>query len=175
MKVRAATPADATGIAQVRVDAWQAAYRGYIADDYLDSLTWVDSAVRFRNSMGVPARDEHFLVAEEGGVIVGFVIFGPERAVAALDRGEIYAIYVHPEDQGRGVGSRLFLTAVASLQMMGMRSLLVWTLENGPSTGFYEHFGGLRTCLKNMDLGGKNYGHVAYCWNSETLRKLTLS
>jgi GNAT superfamily N-acetyltransferase len=41
---------------------------------------------------------ERFFVAEAGGRVVGF---------ASWQEGELLALYVHPDAQGRGVGSRL--------------------------------------------------------------------
>jgi hypothetical protein len=38
LSVRAATPDDAAAVAGVHVRSWQAAYRGLIADAYLDGL-----------------------------------------------------------------------------------------------------------------------------------------
>lgn len=165
MIIREATVEDSRGMARVRVDTWKTSYRGFIASDHLDSLSDADSETRFRQSMTVPGTDERFFVADEGGDITGFVIFGPERAVAALDRGEIYALYVRPEKQGTGTGRALFRAAASSLLEAGMRSLLVWTLENGPSAGFYEHFGGTSACLKNVEIGNESYSHMAYCWS----------
>ena len=38
MRIREAEPKDARAIAEIHVRSWQAAYRGQLADDYLDEL-----------------------------------------------------------------------------------------------------------------------------------------
>jgi hypothetical protein len=45
-EVRAATPQDALGVARVHVRSWQVAYRGLVAQDYLDRLRPADKASR---------------------------------------------------------------------------------------------------------------------------------
>jgi hypothetical protein len=37
--IRSATPGDARAIATIHVEAWRAAYRGIVPDEYLDSLS----------------------------------------------------------------------------------------------------------------------------------------
>jgi hypothetical protein len=42
--IRPATPADATAIAEVRVNAWRTTYKGMIPDAYLAAMKIEDSA-----------------------------------------------------------------------------------------------------------------------------------
>ncbi len=165
LTIRDATTSDASAMARARVDTWRVAYRGIIATDFLDALSYADSEDRFRNTMGVSAPDEEFMVAENTESVIGFVIFGPERAVAARDRGEIYAIYVRPECQGNGIGLMLMQAAAERLIEHGIRSLTIWTLEKGQSRQFYEHLGGRLASSKLAYIGGVGYEHVAYCWS----------
>lgn len=165
LTIRDATEADADAMARVKVDTWRTAYRGIIAADFLDSLSYAEAGERFRNSMILASDEEHFLVAVNAGKVVGFAIFGRERAVAAQDRGEVYAIYMRQECQGKGIGRLLLRTAVSRMAMLGIRSLTVWTLEQGRSRQFYEHLGGRLCSSKIAHIGGVGYVHVAYCWS----------
>jgi GNAT superfamily N-acetyltransferase len=165
LTLRDATEADADAMARVKVDTWRTAYRGIIAADFLDSLSYSEAAERFRNSMSLSAGEEHFIVAVDAGRVIGFAIFGRERAVAALDRGEVYAVYVRSEYHGQGIGLALMRTAAARLLEQGIRSLIVWTLEQGRSRQFYEHLGGRLCGSKIAHIGGVGYTHVAYCWS----------
>jgi L-amino acid N-acyltransferase YncA len=56
------------------------------------------------------ARPSHsLLVAEREGRVIGFVSVGPTTDEgAAADTGEVYAIYLHPDIVGTGVGRALF-------------------------------------------------------------------
>ena len=171
MFIRYATIDDAPGMARTKVDTWRSAYSGIIDGDYLYSLSYAEVEGRFRNSMSIPAQGERFMVVEDRSKIVGFTIYGLERAVASVERGEIYAMYVRPERQGEGIGRKLLVAAASKLKEDGMRSLIIWTLEQGKSRQFYEKLGGCPCGTKNACIGGKYYVHVAYCWPISALLK----
>jgi GNAT superfamily N-acetyltransferase len=59
----------------------------------------------------VASRNEPVWVGVDGGEVAGFVSVGPSRDEdAAADTGELYAIYVLAEHQGRGVGQETSAT-----------------------------------------------------------------
>lgn len=169
LTIREAAACDAAAMAGIKVDTWRVAYRGIISDEYLDALSYAEVEGRFRNVISVPGPGEQFMVAEAGGKVIGFVIFGPERAVAAENRGEVYAVYVRPEHHGRGVGRKLMVAAACRLMEQGMRSLTVWTLDQARSRHFYERLGGRMASSKTAHIGGAGYVHVAYCWSDMRL------
>lgn len=156
-------------MAEIKVDTWRCAYRDIIDDGFLDNLSYAETAEHFSNILGVPGPGEQFMVSEAGGRVIGFIIFGPERAVAAKDRGEVYAIYVRPEYHGKGLGQMMMRAAASRLMGQSMRSLTVWTLEKARSRYFYEHLGGLLAGSKIAHIGGTGYVHVAYCWSDMCL------
>ncbi len=54
----------------------------------------------------------------------------------------MYAIYVHPEHTGRGVGRALLTESVERCSRAGHGRLLLWVLkENGRARRFYERAG----------------------------------
>jgi GNAT superfamily N-acetyltransferase len=164
--LRRAGPGDARAIAEVSVAGWQAAYRGILPDEFLDSLR-VDSRERGWHEM--LARDElgrtPAWVAEENGLVSGFVSCGPPRDEdVPLPGAEVYAIYVRPERWRDGLGRALLETATAHLQAGGARTLVLWVLEaNDRARAFYESMGwrpdGGR---QELDLGGATAMEVRY-------------
>ena len=46
MEIRLATPADAKFVADIRVSTYQTSYRGYLPDDFLDSLKIDDDIIK---------------------------------------------------------------------------------------------------------------------------------
>ena len=108
-EVRAATPQDALGVARVHVRSWQVAYRGLVAQDYLDRLRPADKASRYtfdRSGPEMPAT----LIAVEQEEIWGFATTGPSQDTDLPNLRELWAIYVDPQHWGQGVG-RLLMTA----------------------------------------------------------------
>jgi GNAT superfamily N-acetyltransferase len=72
--------------------------------------------------------EQTFVVAEEGGVIVGF---------CGVHDGWVEHLYIHPEHQGRGLGSALMAWAKD-----GARHLQLWVFErNHAAQRFYAKHG----------------------------------
>jgi ribosomal protein S18 acetylase RimI-like enzyme len=166
MAVRRAGPEDARAIAEVSVAGWQAAYRGILPDEFLDSLR-VDARERGWHEM--LARDElgrtPAWVAEENGRVAGFVSCGPPRDDdVPLPGAEVYAIYVRPERWRGGLGRALLDAATVHLREQGAQTLVLWVLEaNHRARGFYEAMGwrpdGGR---RELDLGGTSPIEIRY-------------
>jgi ribosomal protein S18 acetylase RimI-like enzyme len=163
MIVRTAIAGDVPAIAAVRNAAWQSAYRGIIADDYLDAMSLDDARERFARGLADP--DEHFFVAEDCGEVIGFAVCGRCREEKSPDRGEIYAIYVRPGRQKSGAGRLLMRAAARGLAGMGFASMVIWSLAVNPSNGFYERMGGRRAATRKYGIGGRDYDLVAYEWD----------
>jgi GNAT superfamily N-acetyltransferase len=103
-------------------------------------------------------------VVDCGGKIWGFASGGQARTEMADFSGELYAIYLSPGANSKGIGSRLFWTVAEHLHRAGHRSMYVWVLEENPSRRFYERMGGNRLSSADIELGGKHLTEVSYGW-----------
>jgi L-amino acid N-acyltransferase YncA len=142
--VRPAVAVDAAQIARVHVASWRAAYRGLLPDRYLERLSVDERERTWRRRIVGTRADEAVLVAERAGTVVGFASAGPTRDRDADSRsvGEVYAVYVVPEEWGRGAGRRLLEGALTALEGAGFGHAGLWVLEtNAQARGFYEHLG----------------------------------
>ncbi|MBL8851447.1 MAG: GNAT family N-acetyltransferase [Planctomycetaceae bacterium] len=162
--LRFAQPGDARAVARVQVETWRAAYRGIVSDQFLDAFSIEDRAIRWDELLRQP--EQHLLVAETTGQgVIGFAGFGPERTGHPEFTGELYSLYVLPAFQGTGLG-RQFVSAVAKwLLDHQYPTMLVWTLADNPSRGFYEHLGGQRVVQQQIEIGGRLLDEVAYGWS----------
>lgn len=138
--IRQAEPADAAAIADVHAQSWQGAYGGIIPFRALSAMigrrgtAWWSNAIR---------RAASVLVVEMGGEVVGYSTLGRNRARELPQQGEIYELYIKPEYQGVGLGTRLFTAARYRLASHGLAGLVVWALEdNINATDFYAGAGG---------------------------------
>ena len=142
MSIRKAELRDAKGIAAVRVAAWDSAYRGLLPDDVLDRLS-VDASER-RWSERIAEPWGHVFVAVQEDHIVGFAACGASRD-EDIDRekvGEVYVLYVHPEEWRRGYGAALVDAALGCLREDGFEEAILWVLRgNQQAIGFYEASG----------------------------------
>ncbi|MGH9267949.1 MAG: GNAT family N-acetyltransferase [Acidimicrobiales bacterium] len=125
------------------VRTWQAAYRGQIPDDYLDSLSVERRADVWKEMLGRELGDTGAFVLEDGGEVLGFAHVSPSRDPdAPASTGELTAIYVAPESWGHGGGRLLMDVAMATLRAAGFRRATLWVLDsNAAARRFYEHAG----------------------------------
>ena len=143
LKIRKADIEDAEAIAAVHVETWQNAYLGLIPDSYLQSLSIDQRAITWRENLQNQHSTSHTLVAEMENQIVGFIGVGANRdADAAANIAEVFSIYVDPESQGFGIGSRLLNQALDFLKSNGFIGVVLWVLaENVSSRFWYESRG----------------------------------
>ena len=161
--IRKAEPRDAGAIADVHAESWQGAYGGIIPFRALRAMigrrgqAWWASAIR---------RAASVLVIEIGGDVVGYATLGRNRARELPQEGEIYELYIKPEYQGIGLGSRLFCAARDKLAAHGLSGLVVWALEdNVNATHFYAGAGG-RDVAEGVEVfDARALRKVAYVWD----------
>ncbi len=139
-RIREAVPSDCSGIADVQVRGWQAAYRGMLPDEYLDGL---DPAARLKIwERFVNDGTGRLFVAETNGRIAGFCHVIPSRDPDADCDAEIAAIYVDPDQWRMGYGGRLCTAARGFAIEQGFRHMTLWVLrENSMGRRFYETMG----------------------------------
>lgn len=152
MKVRRGRLEDCEAVGRVHVEAWQAAYRGLMPDDYLDALDPSARAERWRSALSggpgqggcrLQGRDALLLVAEnEAGTVVGISVVGPDRSGEDATTGELWMINLAPEAWGSGVGAALLAAATEELRHAGYRQAALWVLVGNPrARRFYEREG----------------------------------
>jgi GNAT superfamily N-acetyltransferase len=164
MLIRPGSPLDSHAIASIQVNTWRRTYAGIIPVGYLARLSRREKAREWRATLSNPGAGVFVLIAEERGRPVGFLAGGPERGRGARERGEIYAIYVRPPQQFRGVGRALFLAAVDCFLLLGFRSVVTWVLAANPYRRFYESMEGRRADGRSIRLGGKRLEEASYEW-----------
>jgi ribosomal protein S18 acetylase RimI-like enzyme len=148
--VREATANDKTSVARVHVRSWQVAYRGLIADEYLDQMKVEDRAARYTFETG-DASSPTTIVAIDGGSLLGFATFGPSPDVDVSEMGELFALYVDPDSWRRGIGTTLITEARSHLRDMVFTKAILWVLEgNDLAVRFYESHGWLPDGLRRQ-------------------------
>ena len=138
MRIRTATGTDAEGIARVQERGWQAAYRHVFPAEELDRGGFIQAA-RWRERLDRPPAGWSTFVAERDGTVVGFTSVGPSRDERGI--GELYAIYVDPDEWSTGTGRALIERAEERLRE-DYTEVTLWVLEDNPrARRFYERAG----------------------------------
>ncbi len=170
--VRAARPEDAEAMADAHVRGWRATYRGLVPDATLDGLSidrrtgyWRDTitAQQAADAASPPART--WVVADDG-LVRGFASTGPirDQPEGLAGAGEVFAIYLAPEAQGRGLGRALFGHAVKDLQDRGMTPVVVWVFEANPLARRFYEAAGFRVdgARQPVDFGAVSIPEIRY-------------
>ena len=162
--IRTASRDDATAIAKIKVAAWRVAYRKIVPDIILDGLD-IDDVRENWFGLSKSGLDRGGVVAARDGRIVGYVLFGTARNGLAGFDGQIFEIYVLPDQFGSGLGSRLHDAAMSRLEADGHANILLWVFEaNARARRFYEKHGWtpIENAMHVTEIGGARLHEVAY-------------
>jgi ribosomal protein S18 acetylase RimI-like enzyme len=163
VKVRRAVLEDAESIALVQVESWRKTYAGILPESYLESLNIEKHAMFWRQGL----REGHMFifVAEDSWGIFGFISGGAIREPISGYDAELYAIYLMPARQRRGVGQEMALALREALLMQSYSSMIVWVLElNAPAVSFYKRIGGLPIAQRTIEIEGTVLSELAFGW-----------
>ena len=165
--IRSAIEADVPHVAEIHMASWRDAYRGVIPDAVIDARTvegatamWSANLAKFPGNLTVAQ------IAD--GQIAGFSCAG---SVTDHERSgpyefEVYALHVRPDLRRKGVGAALLDHTITRARVeLGMRSLIVWTLDDlHLSRRFYEREGGKLVKQGEWQVGGVALPELAYGW-----------
>ncbi len=158
--IRRAMPGDAEQIAAVHDAAWREAYRGLIPGRELERLVARRGPDWWRRAV---VKGSRLLLLSLHGTIGGYVSYGRNRAASMDFDGEIFELYLAPEYQGLGFGSRLFRAGQHDLAVNGLDSMLVWTLsDNARAVDFYRRLGGEPVRQASEHFGAEKLGRLAF-------------
>ncbi|MGI9350499.1 MAG: GNAT family N-acetyltransferase [Rhizobiaceae bacterium] len=162
-ETRRALPEDAGEISRVHLESWQNAYAGMVPHAALARMInrrgedWWEMAIR---------RATIILVIEVGNEIAGYATLGPNRVSTLPFEGEIYEIYLKPEYQGIGLGTKLFADAKRELRRRSFKGLVVWALaDNDSALSFYRNAGGRAVASGSEHFDHKKLDKTAFAWN----------
>ena len=162
---REATVADSFAVARVHVRSWKESFAGIVPQIFLDKKSVEKRVKAFEKGFSAPFYKMYVAEVPERS-IVGFADFGEPRENIDAYEGELYAIYLLPEFQRKGIGERLFNLGVDFFIRSGRNSMYLLTLEVSPYRLFYEKMGGQIVGRKQIEIEGIMYDELVYGWNS---------
>jgi GNAT superfamily N-acetyltransferase len=161
--IRRAEPQDARAISETHRASWMHTYGGLIPHLPLMKMVERRGENWWRRASHGPAT---LLVIDVAGEIAGYSTVGLNRASGLPQEGEIYEIYLKPEYQGIGLGSRLFQESRDLLSSLGCQGLVAWCLEDCELTAqFFHSKGGIDAVEGTEDFGGAELKKLGFLWN----------
>ena len=133
--IRLATAADAAAIAAI--------YAPYVTDTPVSFEEAAPDAAEMARRIAGDGRGLHpWLVAEDGGSVLGFASSSPFRTRPAYRWSVETGVYLAPGAQGRGLGRALMERMLELLERQGFTSVVAGiTLANEPSVALHEKLG----------------------------------
>ncbi len=126
--------AEINGKGYVHYKAWHETYTDLVNAEYMQKLTLekcTEIAHRWRDNI---------IIAKDGDKVIGFAGYGAYRDDTLPEHGEVFAIYVLEEYQGKKVGYTLMNAALNKLA--DYNKIAVWVLKgNDKAIHFYERYG----------------------------------
>lgn len=136
MDIRPATEADRPALIALQLASWRGAYAGLLSEAYLAGPVEVDIASLWTRA---PGPGDFRLLAEAGGVVLGFVAVIDKAGAPYVDN-----LHVAPAARGRGVGRVLMQAAASRLRARGDDRMWLTVMEgNAAALAFYRRIGGV--------------------------------
>jgi ribosomal protein S18 acetylase RimI-like enzyme len=160
-QLRAATQADAEGVALLHTDSWRRTYRGMMSDAFLDGGALDDRRRVWRERLASVNPDRYVLIADDGARIVGFIC-----AFAREDRtwgAYIDNLHVVHDTRRRGIGRALMRGAAEWIcRTQPGAGVYLWVMEaNTPARTFYDRLGARN--IETVEVPDPDGGHAPNC------------
>ena len=160
ISIRRARTEDAAALSGVFDSAWREAYQGIIPAIALERMMARRGPRWWLSTVG---RGRPLVVLDVGETVAGYVSYGRCRDRSLPADGEIDELYLAPEYQGVGFGTRLFKCVRNDMIDRGIKRVAVWSLsENERARGFYERLGGKVVAETTDRVAGSCLAKVAY-------------
>ena len=146
---------DAELIVKTRQKAWDATYRGIYPDEMIDEFDYEQHIIMEKHRLINP--DFCCALVMDAGTCVGYFSYGKIPAGVWKDfTFRLHSLYLLPEYQNSGLGSKIFAQVQESCLRIGKgRMYLDCHPANKKALGFYRHMGGVVTYIST--------GHVNPC------------
>lgn len=176
--IRKAHINDIEDIININIETWKTAYEGIVAPLTLEKQDEgrENRIKRARDEFGTrnyDGRKIHQIVATDHDRVVGFATYGLARPFdknPSDKTGEVYAIYVLHAFQGHDAGRLLLDYAFKSLKASySVNNVIVWTLEDNKSRGFYDKMKGQVKYKKDIEIFGQILPEVGYVFELDSI------
>ena len=140
-------------IARLVKNGWNAAYKGLIADEYLENMNEDKMAINWKES--IKKEESMIYVYKDDNEILGVIRFGKAEDTSLKNVGEVLVLYIKPEEKRKGIGTKLFTFAKNELIKQGYKEMVIWCLKgNMQGINFYKKMGGKHIGEREYEIRG---------------------
>ncbi len=161
-----ALEADIESIAEINFNCWKYNFIDIFEDRYLKEININLFKDRWHNSYSQNQFKNTFVACSDDGNALGFITVGKARNSEFVDFGEVYAIYVDPKYQFKGIGKSLWSSGIDRLKELDFKVFYVWILsEYFPGMRFINSYKGTYYKKRYIKIASNNYVEFAYKFN----------
>jgi ribosomal protein S18 acetylase RimI-like enzyme len=139
--VREARPNDLAAVAAAFLACWRTSYAGFLPPGVIDMYDDDSARALWRPTLCNPPAGAIVFVAERTRRdVLGVIRIGPDPDEPTA--GHVYSLYVRPDTQGLGVGTRLLAAVDDRFRRDGVYEATLWVFAaNAAALGFYSGLG----------------------------------
>ena len=155
---------DSLEIAKLIKDGWNSAYKGIISDEYLENMDVEKISKSWKE--GIEKNKNNIFVYKENNHIIGVIRFGKAEDSILKNTGEIFVLYIKPEEKRKGFGTKLIEFAKNKFMENGYDRMIIWCLKgNKQGANFYKKHGGDKIKERDYVVGGIKVREEGYIFN----------
>jgi GNAT superfamily N-acetyltransferase len=142
--IRAGGPADLKAVAELHALSRRVTYRGIIPAAELRATTGARLRRFWAERVTRESGTHRLYLAEAAGELRGFSYLGPADEAERMPPGTgvLYAIHVHPDAQGKGIGRALMDRCLRTFAEWRCARAILWVLDgNHRARRFYQRTG----------------------------------
>ena len=155
--IREANINDVDAIVEIIYEAWQQAFDGILDPGIPKSLNREKYTNIFIDI--ISNKLEKTFVFESAGKVCGYI---SGKAQNGLYDSEVLGLYVHPDNQGKQIGSQLLKNLKVYFQNKKCSDMIIWTLLNAKNNQFYKKQGGEEKYYKPIEIRSEQYPGVGF-------------
>ena len=158
---------DAEAFQKVRIETWRSAY-AHIFPEEVFIQQEANLPQYIKDTPGRFKKESHYyFVALADKKVVGMLavmLLSNYERYKAFGYADLGGIYILPEYQGLGIGTKFFNTAIRTLVKYGATKMIIGVLkDNHKARGVYERWGGVLDDYEQpFEISGKKYPEVFY-------------
>ena len=164
--VRPALAEDVGRLGRVRTASWQTAYGSILPEAELRRLDPSRASARFRHIVHAGRSQSLLVVHRPRQPVFGYAWGGPQKDRSLAFAGEVYELYLHPEEQGHGGGRQLLSAMLWRLAERMLWPTVIWVLADNPARHFYEACGGRQVLAGSVTVAGRRLPRLGFSWDS---------
>lgn len=172
MDIMKAKQEDAKQIATLIKSGWNAAYKGLISDNFLKNMDIEKMAEGWKDNI---EKNQNIYVYKIEDEVLGIIKFGKSEDTSLVNTGEIYVLYVKPEEKRKGIGEKLLSYAKDEFVKHGYKKMIVWCLKgNIQGSRFYKKMQGKYIGDREYELKGLKVKEEGYMYELSNMELVTL-